>query len=374
MLRLNFTMPMLERMTEGVILLDRQAALLGHNRAAEPWLASAKLLAPALKRLIDEEVQGRSQLPVRIDLAAHQSASNLPLADIWISKNGRRDYAIFIAPQRHAVVTVQTHASPQVAEKRYVSLFGDEVRQQIAVLQGQLTALLLGDLQDDHQTHKAHALLAQATRVGQLLKEISDLTLLMQRDLVFSDERIDPAGLMQGLLPEFARAQATNDIAVGFTPDKGQQGVVYGSAPWMGYALRVLIESLLQGAPKHSRIALATRQMGNFVVLTGHVVNAEVTLNSAARAALASPRAAVADGGAEKLDSTMRMLMCRRIVDLHGGQLKLELLPTLDVESFTLTLATGVPAHERSRVSCADCRYTLQAQSYAQDMAQMLSH
>ena len=367
MLRLNFTMPMLERMTEGVILLDRQAALLGHNRAAEPWLAAVRLLAPAIKRLIDEEVQGRSQLPVRIDLAARQSGTTLPAADVWISKNGRRDYAIFIAPQHRVAVALQTHASPQLTEKRYLSLFGDEVRQQLAVLQGQLAALMQGDMHSDTQAHKAQAVMAQAKRVDGLLKEISDLTQLMQRDLVFADERIDPAALMQGLLPEFTRAQASHEIAVGFTPDQGQQGVVYGSEHWMKYALQVLLQSLVQGAPKHTRIALATRQMGNFVVLTGRVVNGDAHLHTAA------PHGADSVNEASEVDNTMRMAMCRRIVDLHGGQLKLELLPSSEVESFTLTLATGVPTHERSRASCADCRYPLQAQSYAQDMAQMLS-
>jgi hypothetical protein len=370
MLRLNFTMPMLEKMTEGVIVLDRQAKILTSNRAAQPWLASAKALEPALKRLIDEEVLGRTTLPVRIDLAALQKTSSVPAAEVWVSKNGRRDYAIFIAPLRRIAVLATPQVSPQVSEKRYVSLFGDEVRQQLALLQ---TMIQPGK---DGFAHDGQVIAKQALRVDQLLKDISDLTLLMQRDLVFSDERVSPATLLGELVPLLQQGHLASGSTLTLQPSEGQQGVVYGSSSWLRYALRILVEGLIHGAAKYSRIALDTRQLGNFIVITGRVSG--VDLHPLAKL---YPSSTASEPASAPADGAMRMLLCQRIIDLHGGQLRLERIPAsqdecasgTDLESFTLTLATGLPVHERSRVSCSDCRYTLQAQSYATDMAQILS-
>lgn len=371
MLRLNFTMPMLEKMTEGVIVLDRQAKILMGNHAAEPWLASTKALESALKRLIDEEVLGRTTLPVRIDLTAHQVTQNVPPAEVWVSKNGRREYAIFIAPLRRIPVVAAPQCSPQLTEKRYVSLFGDEVRQQLA----QLQALLQPG--EGGLAHGAQATVIQAARVAQLLKDISDLTLLMQRDLVFSEERISLATLLGELVPAMQHEPLATGSTLTFHSATGQQGVVYGSASWLRYAFHVLVEGLLHGAAKYSHIALDTRQLGDFIVITGHVTGVDVHPSAKLHT---SPAASVPVPTPS--DGPMRMLICQRIIELHAGQLKLERMPSASdeptavpgLESFTLTLATGLPAHERRWVACSDCRYLLQARSYAVDMAQILSN
>jgi signal transduction histidine kinase len=371
MQRLNFTLPMLERMAEGVILLDRQAAILGSNRAAEPWLASLTVLSAAMKRLIDEEVNGRVQFPVRIDLAVRKSGIHALPADVWLSKNGRRGYAIFIAPLQFApkVAPLQGSSGLPMAEQQYISLFGEEVRHQISQLQAQIETLLQGD--ESALAQNAQTLREQAKAVHQLLKEISDLTQLMQRDLAFTDERIDVAARMQALVLELAPAQINRDITLSFTPDPVRSGAVYGNTPWMDYALRALLTSLIHGAPQHSRIALDAKQMGDFMVFTGRVGGDYAQSHISTAGSAEVPLLPVAK---QSMQDATSLLMCRRIVDLHGGQLKLELLPSSDVESFTLTLATGAPPNERSRVSCAECRYPLQAQSYAMDLASLLAN
>lgn len=160
---------------------------------------------------------------------------------------------------------------------------------------------------------------------------------------------------------------------------------MYGHAVWMSYALRVLFEALQASAPGGSQVSVSTRQMGNFVLLVGRVVasiDAHKThpivqttaqpgdTGRATQASAQSPR-----------DPQVRWLMCRRIIALHAGQLKLETLPpeagadptNPPIESFTLTLATGQPMHERSRASCNGCTHVLQAQAYAADLALVLS-
>lgn len=81
-----------------------------------------------------------------------------------------------------------------VAEKRFFSLMGDEVRgqmQQLRVLQKDR----VGAPELDEE-----AFLAQCIYVETLLKEVADLSMLMQCTLSFYDERIEMNLLMQDQL------------------------------------------------------------------------------------------------------------------------------------------------------------------------------
>jgi hypothetical protein len=75
------------------------------------------------------------------------------------------------------------------------------------------------------------------------------------------------------------------------------------------------------------------------------------------------------------------MMLCKRIIELHAGQIRLTSLQTdsrrlrtaTSIESFTLTLMTSMPANERSHASCSDCHQVGQALSFATDMAQLIA-
>jgi hypothetical protein len=74
-------------------------------------------------------------------------------------------------------------------------------------------------------------------------------------------------------------------------------------------------------------------------------------------------------------------MMCKRIIELHAGELRVSgisvdaspFLAPSRIESFVLTLMTSMPANERSHASCADCRHVGQALSFATDMAQLIA-
>lgn len=73
------------------------------------------------------------------------------------------------------------------------------------------------------------------------------------------------------------------------------------------------------------------------------------------------------------------MMMSQRIIELHTGKLKLNFMPNTSVntaaqqiESFTLTIATGVSGQQKT-ASCAECPIALQARVYAMNMATLIS-
>jgi hypothetical protein len=250
-----------------------------------------------------------------------------------------------------------------------VDLLGDRVREKMA----DLRRLLRGGAGAVERDEAAIA--ATSDQLDQLLAATSEFAQLLQRDQVFDDERLNLAEQIRQIVPDLWGGCGIRYV---ISPPVGLQGMVYGNAAWLRRALKSLIESLGCSAPPQSDVAIGLRQLGDFVLITGNVLARRNT--HPAGAIFFSPQGAVATSAAAGSDTSrsIEQLMCRRIVELHAGQLHLEHMPGSDgadaqLESFTLSLATGLPVHERSRLSCAECRHTQQAQAYAVDMELLLS-
>ena len=372
-MRRNLDLPLLDKLAEGLILLNRKAQVLSHNQVAEPWVKQAHAMQGVLKDLLDLEARGRIKLPVKLGLWSGKTATDEHPGEAWLIMDGRHNNAICIVSVQSSHGAAAKLAHLPAAEQNFLSLLGDEARSQITALR------LLLSPQSDHALHDPVAITLQSQRVESLLQELSDLSLVMQRDEVFADERLNLTELVGAALPPVALPVDPELAVFSMGQDSTAQGVVYGHAAWMRYALRVLFEALRDSAPARSQINIRTRQMGNFVIITGHVAAI-----AHRRSSKATAQQAATDGNAtpaESRDSRVRWLMCRRIIALHGGQLKLAFLPAAGaddasnppIESFTLTLGTGQPVNERSRVSCGTCRHVLQGQAYAFDLSQLMN-
>lgn len=361
-MRLNLDMPMLERLSEGVVLLNRQAKLVAHNSAAKAWTALCVEKASTLKLLIDQAAMGRVELPARLSLFAKSQADGVPGAEAWLCKDGLQDYAIFLLPHKLA----GTDAA--VGEKRFVSLLGEEVRARLDQLRSAL------QVRTSDAEVAADPLAAQCAALDSLLKEMADLSTLMQRAHPFDDERIEMDQLIQEQLP---RLQEQFSNAFVFKPSGVKQGVLYGNAPWLSYALRTLLVELGDSAPPGSAVVLNMHQMGGFLVLTGDVAGHFGTAPAPLPGTTSRDTRQAADGEAHGAP----MVMAKRIIDLHSGRLKINFLPQAQravdagalLESFTLTLPTGVSSQQPMAGSCAECPIAKQAQLYASDMAILLA-
>lgn len=255
-----------------------------------------------------------------------------------------------------------------LAEQRYVSLLGDEVRQHMAVLRHLMQPLQSGLPAD------LNAMAAQTRLLDHLLQEISDLSQVMQRDDMFNEDRIDLTGLVEQTVTALNQQQQTHTV---LTIGPARPGVIYGNARWLQHALRALLNTLCLHAPPLTHLSVTLHQMGEFVVLTGKVMNQSVHLPSPDDAPDSAGQPAQPGVG----QPTGSLLLARRIVELHVGKLKLTYRPSAQatdprappIEAFTVTLATGQPALQRKRLSCVGCPTALQAQIYAQDMATLLT-
>lgn len=368
-MRLNLDMNILRHMTDGVVVLDRYAQIVAFNKIAEPWTPRCQAMAAALKRLIDEERQGRLVLPLFIDMQMAPPNAPSQRADAWLCKNGRNEYAIFIVSPNPSLPTNASTCAQPKAHRNLLALVGGDVR-------GQLSKLRALMHPGGNQQAAAPAVIAQqCKRVEQLMQEVTDLSQLLEHDEVFAGERLLVPELIENVLvslPANAK-QSTVELHAGIDP----LAPVYGNGAWLSYALRLLIVGMIDSAPPRTSVQLTTRQMGDFLVLTGR---------SSATRSVQSEATPAYTGTAEpestdEVGANIQMMICKRIIDLHAGQLRVTSMPAdasplhapSRIESFTLTLMTSVPANERSHASCADCRHVGQALSFASDMAQLIA-
>jgi hypothetical protein len=368
---LNFNPELLAKLSDGIILLNRQAQIVSQNQAAEPWVKQCRSMLSVLKNLIPLEVRGRIELPIKLGQWDSQIDKIDRTAVAWLIKNGAFEYAIFIAPEPTQIYPTIQFRLNQIQDIGYVNLLGEEARTQIGLLRMMLSKA-------ESQELDTAGVAVQCTRVETLLKSVSELTQLLGRDEVFSSERLALTDIVRATMALARSSSSANRPDFALETASVELGVVYGHAQWLGYALRVLFDALKNSAPARSQINIGLRQMGNFIVLTGRVAPSLMPLNTN----LPTRPTAQSDStaGLQHRDAKIHMLMCQRIIELHVGQLKLTLLndstphdnSSHGLESFTLTLGTGLPAHERSRASCIDCPHVLQEQAYASDLAQLM--
>ena len=379
-MRLNLNKLILDEMTHGVIQLDRRGVVVGYNRASEPWLSRFRALQDSMKRAIDEELRGKAQFPIPLDreLAVQEPRAHNWKA--WLCKDGRNAYAVFIVAHPYTGAVSVTADAPQgpaekAAPDNYMALMGDAARGQLTQFQEQLRASVTAGGRD------VAGILRNALGLSQLLQHMSDLSLLSQRDLVFSDQRISLSRLVGEAIEEAQRR--SNDKAVSYTFEPGveQQGVLYGNFVWLNYALVTLLNAMYKAAPNYSCIEIGSHQFGDFLVVKGNVLlvgNAKpVRLARSCDSRSASELNGVANSA---LQEEVAMRISERIIELHGGRIKLN-YPQSDageiqhatIDSFQLTLLTGMPEHDRSRASCAECPAVRQAHAFAQDLSELLN-
>jgi hypothetical protein len=358
-----------EQLAEGVIFLNFKAEVLHSNQAGQAWLPACKAARVELCKLILQVITGKTSLPAAADFLLGPDLEHPAGTRVWLHKHGPHGYALLITSPRASAPERALAARQDVAGHHYVMLMGDQIRQKLADLHSALDA-----------DSMPVALRNITWQLDALLHEVGSLALLIQRDQVFSSDRIDLDELLTVGLKRLALGDeraARHALDLESTP----RGAVYGDAQWLAYAFEVLLLGLVRGMAPRSHLQVGVRQMGDFVVVTGRNVFGS-TRRPAGAAEPGSTQAKASPRSGDPVQLATRMLLAQRILELHSGHLKLTYLPAATptrhqlagaIESFAVTLLTGVPQHERSRACCNQCHSSLQAQAYAEDMAQLMA-
>lgn len=352
------------RLREGVVRLNGRGKIRTLNAGARPWVRCLAAQHGRVMEWVAEAQQGTLALPAKLPLFEDCADTPKPFQEVWLDRDGA-GYVLVILPVTEQGAGGEMSRDESLADD-FTQLMGAQVLDEMETMRTLLDKFGQGSLSPDAMTQ-------QAANLSALLGEMSDLAELRQRDLVFADERFAPGAVLGEVLPGLPRQTGPDAVSYAVQEIFGV-GQIYGDRAWIRRALETLLGRMGEGCPPGYRVQLALRQIGDYVILSANVV-VDRTHGNAAHLGTGLPLPASPVGFG------LRMQVCKRIIKLHGGVLKLvmgdpvpgwpaDLLP---IESFNLSLPTGLPVEDRSRVSCSSCRVTNQAMEYARDLAELMS-
>jgi hypothetical protein len=362
---------MLEKMTEGVIVLNPDGQVTDYNRAAKPWLKACLAGASALAALIGKARAGQLQLPVAVDGVFQQAAGG---ADFYLCRNEPSAFAIFITAPPPTARTPATAAAgssqADLGPDSFFALLGQDFRHELAALRQRLAE---PPVPADSANHLAQVQ-QQSLRLSQLLVAMEQLCELHEQDAFFQGDRVPMGALVDAAIAALPSRRSDYCVNRDLSDADGKQGMLFGDARWLGIALTALLEEMGASAPVQAQVEIRVRQAGGFVVLTGQC---RPFLGQSGRPA--APASPAAQATFTSFSADIRMVICQRIVALHGGQLKSVALDADQADpkrrgmaSFVLSLPTGAPLYGRRLAACASCLAPRQAEQYAQDLAALL--
>lgn len=251
---------LLDQLAEGIIFLNFKAEVLHSNQAAQLWMPACKSARVDLCKLILQAITDKIALPVSVDFLLGPDLVRPVGTRAWLHKHGSHGYALVISSPRAYAPERVLAARQDVAGHHYVMLMGDQIRQKIA------------DLHEAVEAASLPAGLRNITgQIDALLHEVGSLALLIQRDQVFSSDRIDLGELLTVCLKRLTlddERATRHALDLEATPG----GTVYGNVQWLSYAFEVLLLGLLRGMAPRSHLQISVRQLGDFVVVSGRDV------------------------------------------------------------------------------------------------------
>ena len=358
---LKFDSSTLEKLSEGVVLLDRYGQVTDFNRAAKPWIKACTKVADKISAIVAQAIRTNAQTPILVDIFPTTGVQS-EAAEVTLCSDGKDGFALLITP----VHVITPDPAGTFLRQGIFPLIGDEVRHELTQLIQEL-----GAIKDERCVADIVPVRERAQHLRSMFVAMEELSGIAQVGSVFPGERLSVVSLLKEAIASSTYRRYDYYISTSASEPAEELGVLYGSASWIQCAFAALLQCLEQGAPRRSHIAVNVRQNGGFVVISARPSNA----SDVGDANLV--RAEPVKDPALRLAASVRIPLARRIVALHGGQLKVvaidgeELGQSAAIESFTLQLPTGSPVNQRSK-DCEVCSVNQQALAYARDLVALM--
>ncbi|MDQ3982122.1 MAG: ATP-binding protein [Actinomycetota bacterium] len=311
------TEAILERMNEGVVVLDERLRPVSANSAARTLLGLPEVSLPP--RLPSEELATLAWRSLREGRSIEQ------VLELWFpARASLRSHVAPMEDESGVVVVVQDvtqELRAQRVRREFVAHASHELKSPVAGLQVLAEAVRAAVTDDpDAAGTFAGRMVDEADRLGRLIADLLDLSRLEEAEKV-PETPVDLSGVVAAEVAaasyaaERARTTLTSDV---------QPGVwVRGEKTQLGNLVRNLLENAIRYTPDGGRVAVGLRRVAGQAVLTVEDDGIGIPLEAQSRVFerfYRVDRARSRDTGGTGLG----LAIVKHIAELHGGTVAVE--------------------------------------------------
>lgn len=234
-------------------------------------------------------------------------------------------------------------------------------------------ARLLVELVPDMEKREAlsdemHTLLRQGEALAGRVVQLATFAQLFSRSPILASERIPVMDLVSALLVRVRPLLEEREIKFHIAGVSHELPVIYGSRDWLVEALNGYIEHMLQHCRERSDLELQARPYGNFLSLQIRNHGRGLSTQSHTRASppIRQGTTQPASAKATQQQLGLGMALCKHVVELHRGSMKLK-DEDGDITAFVLELPAGAPSDSINPNLGAE-----QARRYAEDLTRLM--
>lgn len=324
----------------------RQMAMLEAADVAPEWLSAQ----------IDSIQNGYLTLPLTLDLSL--GGGGHPMCVTVLNSPVATDYLVILGN----ATALRDHrtANSNTAEMIDCELLGpmDDFLCAVNDMQAQLNGVPREDL-------KIYSAVVSVNRNAEALKDsLSRIRLMAQAfkyNPILSDDRIGLSMLIDDVLENVKKLLISRQVRVSFAGINGNLPVIYASRTLLTHAISGYVRYLISEVDSGVHILFSVRTNGYFVLLTLNNFGRIPPTKNAGRRFPSRMEKLVSD---ENDSIPLSLSMCQRVIELCGGNLRLEKSEGL-LTSITFELPIGSPKNHKEE-------YVRQAQRYAEDLASLI--
>ncbi|MBA2274616.1 MAG: two-component sensor histidine kinase [Actinobacteria bacterium] len=307
----------LERMAEGVLVLDESAKPLSTNSAGRDLMGFHEDMLPA--RLPSGEVLELAEK------ALAEGVSREALASVWFP--ARMSLWARAAPLQDGsgVVVVLQDVTNEIgiqrARREFVAHASHELKSPVAALRTLAEAIRRAVHEDpDMAEHFSTRLTAEAERLGRLIEDLLDLTKL-EEAATPPDQRIDLSEVAQSEADRFE----TPASAAGTSFERHiHPGVwIMGDEGQLGTMIRNLLENAFHYTPREGRVTIEVSERGGNALVEVGDTGIGIPLEAQSRVFerfYRVDRGRSRDSGGTGLG----LAIAKHVIELHGGHIQVE--------------------------------------------------
>ncbi len=205
----------------------------------------------------------------------------------------------------------------------------------------------------------------QGAEVLERLEKVMDLLAVFGGEALIGDERLLPKALVESACQECLKDQSK--VRVVMTGFEGDLPPVYGASRWLLRALREIIDNAIGAGNSLSiTIEIRAQQSGEYLNLKflNHGVMDSAVLAQKKFVPFAAARATTASRG---VATRIGLPLAQRIVELHGGSLRVRTDNDAGNTEVTVQLPTGAPKLTANQLD------TAQVRRHAEDLAVLMA-